>query len=337
MLPIDIQEAVTVDISDLAHLQEVMYEYGFALVSNVFSPEEVAAAEKLFDEDLRSIIDIPAEKFKFHPIAGRAKASSLAHVWPIAKAPVGRTNPLFASDFGLPQGKCAWYARTHDKVVDVFEAMFSTRDLCVGMDNVFFSNDNQQQRDEKTNDPIDYLWPHADQSVFVKPSGEWRCYQGVLYLWPSEDGSSTTVLWPRSHKTVYPDLMKQREFGSHFCMLDKGRFLEFADQAFRLRVPSGTMVLWDSRTLHQGWEGGPRLAIPICHEPVKRRSEVALASKHEACRKGLPTTHWASLGKMHSTGSTKGGGTPDFPVSARAHLWLLDDEGDVIPSIAKWL
>eukprot|EP00658_Telonema_sp_P-2_P004770 TRINITY_DN11778_c0_g1_i3.p1 TRINITY_DN11778_c0_g1~~TRINITY_DN11778_c0_g1_i3.p1 ORF type:complete len:127 (-),score=2.72 TRINITY_DN11778_c0_g1_i3:66-446(-) len=85
--------------------------------------------------------------------------------------------------------------------------------------------------------------------------------------------------------------MKQREFRGHFCMLDKNRFLEFADQAVRMRVPSGSMVLWDSRTLHQGWEGGPRLAVPICLEPKKRRTDIALLSKHEACRKGLPTTH----------------------------------------------
>jgi hypothetical protein len=269
-------------------------------------------------------------------VCAKAKEKSLAHAWPIHKAPLGRQNPLFASDYGLPQGKCPWFVRTHDNVADIFATMFGTKELCVGMDNVFFSNDHQQQVVDGV--PVDYLWPHADQSVHVQPSGDWQCFQGVLYIWPSSDGSSTTVLWPKSHKSVFPDLMKQREFRGHFCMLDKNRFLEFAEQAVRMRVPSGAMVLWNSKTLHQGWEGGPRLAVPVCLEPRKRRSEIALASKHEACRKGLPTTHWASLGKMHSTGNTTAGGTEDFPIHSKAHVWLLDEEtGDVIPTVSKWL
>eukprot|EP00164_Ancoracysta_twista_P033621 GFYU01071801.1.p1 GENE.GFYU01071801.1~~GFYU01071801.1.p1 ORF type:complete len:100 (+),score=18.86 GFYU01071801.1:76-375(+) len=99
------------------------------------------------------------------------------------------------------------------------------------------------------------------------------------------------------------------------------------------------MVLWDSKTIHQGWEGGPRLAIPICHEPRKRRPEEALASKTEACVRGLPTTHWASIGKFHSVGNAKDGGTEDFPITTTGHLWLVDKENPkkVIPSIEKWL
>ena len=44
-----------------------------------------------------------------------------------------------------------------------------------------------------------------------------------------------------------------------------------------LRTPfsfrNAGLLLWDSRTVHQGWRGGPRLAMPICWEPRHRRSE----------------------------------------------------------------
>merc|ERR1712176_1741267 len=45
--------------------------------------------------------------------------------------------------------------------------------------------------------------------------------------------------------------------------------------------------------------GGPRLAQPVCWEPVDRRSQAALERKLRLAALGLPSTHWASLGIPH--------------------------------------
>ena len=45
---------------------------------------------------------------------------------------------------------------------------------------------------------------------------------------------------------------------------------------------------------------GPRLAVPVCWEPRKRRNEQTYYRKLRLCATGLPTTHWASLGRQHN-------------------------------------
>jgi hypothetical protein len=89
----------------------------------------------------------------------------------------------------------------------------------------------------------------------------------------------------------------------------------------RAPMPEGSLLLWNSRTLHQamprahvplsnrefseaaardalfqGWTSGRRLAQPVCWEPKSRRGEAALVRKTLMSIRGLPSTHWASLG-----------------------------------------
>merc|ERR1712151_458429 len=70
--------------------------------------------------------------------------------------------------------------------------------------------------------------------------------------------------------------------------------------AGRVPLPRGGLFIWSSRTLHQGWSGGPRLAQPVCWEPVGRRDDAALDRKIRLASLGLPSTHWASLGIPHT-------------------------------------
>jgi hypothetical protein len=70
--------------------------------------------------------------------------------------------------------------------------------------------------------------------------------------------------------------------------------------ARRIRLHPGDLLIWDSRTIHQGWGGGYRLAMPICWEPRSRRTDETFARKVRLCALGLPSTHWASLGLQHN-------------------------------------
>jgi len=155
-------------------------------------------------------------------------------------------------------------------------------------------------------------------SRFKDPSGvelkHWEVYQGVLYVWScTEDHASSTVVWPGSHKDVYQTIMadakvqRQGLQGKHFTLIDSmspGEPIEslkvrWTAGARRVPVPAGGLLLWSSRTTHQGWRGGPRLAQPVCMEPRARRSNEALERKLRLAALGLPSTHWASLGLPH--------------------------------------
>lgn len=330
-----LSEATTVDMNALsgeetrdeamARFHVSMEWYGFVVVANVLSPEELTKAEDLFDEDLFSIVELPDKEKKqlncFRKLPAD-EAVSAARRFPL---PLGRLNAAFASDYGVPQGQAAWYCRTRPSVRNVFAALFGgCEDLCVGMDNVFFCPD-REDRTTPDEDRADNLWPHADQSIHAEGGAD-DCFQAIMYLWPGDRYSSTTVVWPGSHKAVYQQLMGTRCFSHHFCRLPSAQNDEFVSHAVRVAVPAGGMIVWNSKLIHQGWNIGPRLAVPICMEPKKRRSSDALLSKKEACFYGYPTTHWASLGIWHGCSSIAPGGTKALPLRTKAHLWMFPPE-----------
>ncbi len=74
----------------------------------------------------------------------------------------------------------------------------------------------------------------------------------------------------------------------------------FLREARRLPLPAGSLLLWSSRTVHQGFGIGKRLAIPVCWEPRSRRSTHTLQRKICLTARGIPSTHWASLGNGHN-------------------------------------
>jgi len=173
------------------------------------------------------------------------------------------------------------------------------------------------------------LWPHADQNFHIAPSGQWDCYQGVMYLWPANENTSATVIWPGSHCREYDELMrdpKQWEKKGHFCRLPRGRFNAFVAGCGRVPVARGGLLLWSSRTIHQGWPNGPRLAMPVCFEPRERRARQAYLNKHRCIESGVPTSHWASLGISHSTHSSHVPDMVDGIVLQRAAHQHLQDE-----------
>merc|ERR1711862_665592 len=130
--------------------------------------------------------------------------------------------------------------------------------------------------------------------------------------------------------------------GNHFCQISTLSQKQLASTleeqwstgAGRVPVPSGGLFLWSSRTLHQGWNGGPRLAQPVCWEPCGRRSTLALDRKLRLAALGLPSTHWGSLGIPHylvspqlpaPTAAIKGKKEDDvqLPLKASIHLASL--------------
>ena len=181
-------------------------------------------------------------------------------------------------------------------------------------------------------------------------------YQSILYLWSSEDSrSSSTVVWPGSHKEeIYgrykndPICRRQGENGFHFSQLlslrdvaeRENMYQGWLKNARRVTVPAGGLVIWSSKLTHQGWKGGPRLAQTICWEPRERRSEETRKRKMLLAALGLPSTHWASQGKLHGhrqrpadvAGAEFRGdsATVGFPLRASIQPYSLKDDVDPI-------
>lgn len=142
-----------------------------------------------------------------------------------------------------------------------------------------------------------------------------------MYVWDSTDASSSaTVVWPGSNRddAAYGEIMKDSsiaalgQMGGNYCQISamdpgesRSRLMAgWIEGARRVPVPAGALLLWSSRTMHQGWAGGARLAQPLCWEPASRCASrgvgVVKRRKMRLSALALPSTHWASLGEAHS-------------------------------------
>jgi hypothetical protein len=234
--------------------------------------------------------------------------------WPHPSPELGTNG--FAVDRGLAQGRLAWAARLHPRVRAVYAELHgcAPEALCTSTDVVFYTPQSATPTEVSNR-----LWPHVDQNVHSEQMADVPVFQGALYVWPSSaPGASTTVVWSDSKDVPYAQLMADANIaatgrmGAHYsqvsAMRDKASssslLAGFIAGARRVRVPAGGLLLWSSRTMHQGHSGGARLAVPVCWEPAERRSAAARLRKGRLVASGLPSTHWASLAYQHELADT---------------------------------
>lgn len=300
----------SVPFSRFSDCKITLEEHGFVIISDIFDCEEIHQAAISIGEDLREVCDDDACLSEtVHPTIADAyaeftsvPAESCVERWPGCS---------FQSNFrGLGQGRYPWYFRSHEKIREIYSFLYdlSPEELVVGMDAVFFKPFASPATRWTTE------WGHCDHNIKRADTGpDWLVYQSVASVWPSvTEQDATTVMWPGSHKEIFPGMMSDPDVtpsNGHYIPLgsllksnspERHRLLErYQREARRIPLPAGSLLIWDSRTVHQGWSEGMRLAMPICWEPRSRRSETALRRKLRLCASGLVTTHWASLGEQH--------------------------------------
>jgi len=311
--------AITVPIADVAtRLPAVMHEYGVAIIEGVVTGEELDALLEAWARDLRGLVDeeaMAAAPQSVQEAYGRFLREGPS-AFPLKASKFFTTMAGFAVDRCLCHGEFAWAVRKHARVHDVFKAMFGDAPLVTSMDVPFFT-----PSDVGKGPACPWGSAHVDQNLHDSRGdlGTISEYQGVLYAWACrpENESTATVVWPRSYRegdetcpyaTLMEDQASKRlgQFGMHYTQLEmmagdgqldlKKRFLQ---EARRVPVPAGGLLLWNSKTVHTGAQRGPRLAQPVCLEPLARRSEHERLGKLRMAALGLPSMHWASHAIQH--------------------------------------
>ena len=289
-----------------AELRRVLAEQGCAVVRDVLSAAEVGLHESLWHNDLLALAAASEDPALSTEAALAAYADLKEHgpgQWP--------RELLFADHFipkrGLQHGGYAWAARLHPNVRAAYKMVHgvaSEEDLCVGLDNVFFTASSARA-------PVDSdrYWMHMDQNPSLLPSRP--CYQGLLYTWGSEgEDASTTVVWPGSHTAVRdaiatdPVVQTPGHFITHMKLTEplRSRIVQGGlEQARRVPVPAGSLLLFNSYLSHQGWAAGPRLAACVCWEKKEHRKQDALSRKAWMCTTGMPSAHSAVDAKVHTS------------------------------------
>ena len=278
-------------------LRQALEGQGVAIVTGVVGAEELAEMERLFASDLSDLVD--AEKV--HTCADPRVAAALERFerdgprhFPYrtvnCRDGLAPESTGFLLKRSASHGKFAWRVRAHPNVHRTFAAALADEPaadvapLVSSLDATFFTpvGASDSEVDAPNRNPSS---AHVDQNGHdERPAcvGQCTTYQGVLYVWPSDDTSTTTVVWPGSHLSVWPRLMQQpvyREQGAHgvhysplACLDGTALGAELADgwqlHGRRLRVPAGAVLRWNSHspqpstlTLHP--HPSPSLALAL--------------------------------------------------------------------------
>ena len=306
----------SIDYEDVqTQLKTIIEDHGFCIINNVLDEDQVQSTLALWGQDLLDVLDYETLVDAIDNASDDQSSLLKECISRLNHADLASIPKLWSSlspskwDYSahsLCQASMPWSVRLNQRVRHVFSLLYDDdiQSLVVGMDAVFFSPMSSPPATE------DIIWGHADMNLFKDGVADWKVYQSIVALW-SQDGwnSSTTVVWPDSHKEIFKTLMTAE--GLHECgqfvMLDKvcgmkGAKLRerYIHEARRVPLRPGSMIVFNSKLVHQGWNKGPRLAVPVCWEPRERRdSKTALPRKIRLCASGLPSTHWASLGIQH--------------------------------------
>lgn len=293
-------------------LNQVLEEHGVAVVTGILDPEEISQFESLKKHESRT---------------ESAQPGHMLHC----------------------QGEIAWQARLHPRVRGTFARIFGVEPTALAtscdLTSKFYSEDQDQA-------PVLDQWLHVDQNTLT--GLEHCCFQSALYIRASGDASSTTVVWPGSHREAYerfvadPSAAEKKDkvdgsgvkFGHYLEInnfLDKDSGNTLLDEALRgskrVPVPAGSLLLWSSKTTHQGWQGGARFAVPVCWEPRSRVDEGATARKLFMAAAGIASSHSPSEGRLHPFASRRRGAAmrrpaarpwtvrPDIPRADWDTLW----------------
>ena len=289
-------------------VRALLDQHGMAVVMNVTTPEENAAMEALWKNDLLTVAGDAMGPGHSEVIREQYRAVEREGVsrWP--QASLFDPNDKFCFKRGLVHGAYAWSARLNPNVRKVYSWLHECpeEELCVGLDTVFFNPKPAVAEDDK-------YWMHVDYNNNLFPEGR-ECYQGFLYTWPSEDEeSSTAVVWPGSHKVVNDRLQAAYTKGfcppkNHLvhlkipCEETRKDLVEGALQhARRIPMPAGALLIMSSKVSHQGWCVGRRLCALMCWEKKAWRAHDAYRRKMWLCANGIQSNHWASLGVIFTS------------------------------------
>ncbi len=232
---------------------------------------------------------------------------------------------MLLQHFSLGHMQPIWDIRQNEKVCEVFCKIWNCKkeDLIVSFDGLSIHLPPEDTRKGW----FRKQWFHTDQS----PKKEGRhCVQGMITLYPVRENDATLAVLEKSHQ-FHKNFFDEKEFEEgeskettgDWYKLEEGEYDYFEEkncQKNAVLASEGSMILWDSRTFHQGKEPNLnrddknfRMVIYICMMRRDSASDKVLLKKRKAFEELRVTNHWANNPKLFpKTPRTYGGELPEL-------------------------
>lgn len=286
-------------------VRSTVYKYGVAIVPNVLSEEEIENMRDGMFEYLEYItknFEVPIDRndpstykefFKILPNRGM-----LMQFWQIGHA------------------QFVWNLRQNPKIAEIFAKIWycTPEELLVSFDGASFHFPPEITKRGKFRE----FWYHTDQS-YMRP--DFECIQSWVTAYDVNDGDATLVFIEGSNRY-------HEQFARDNQVINKSDWNPLSDDDLKyyteyhklpekkIICPAGSMVFWDSRTIHCGVQSVSNRAqhnfrnvVYICMTPREWATEATLEKKQDALEEMRMTNHWAHRPKLfpkypHTYGDT---------------------------------
>jgi ectoine hydroxylase-related dioxygenase (phytanoyl-CoA dioxygenase family) len=290
-------------ISDINNLQETLDKYGVAVIPNILDEKQVLNAQSQMWDMLETL----TSKFN-HPIERKSPDTwkSFYDLFPL--------HSMQLQHF-VGHSQVAWDIRQNENVVNVFSKLWNTKPedlLCSFTGASIHMPPELTKRGWFRN-----TWYHTDQSYL---RNDLECYQAFVNMFDVNDHDATLTILEGSHK-YHSEFAKFKEFdkvdkkSKEYKELKKDWYKltekeqEFYDQKnckmTCVKCPKGSLVIWDSRTIHAGKEPDKtrktpniRFIVYVCMTPRKLCTSANLKKKQKAFNELRMTSHWPHKPKL---------------------------------------
>lgn len=275
-------------------LRSTIDRYGVAIIPSVLNDDECRSiVSGLWDfiEHLTRLWELPITRedtdswksiYKFYPL-----------------------HSMLFQYFNSGHAQIAWDVRQNEKILDIFGKFYGCypRDLLVSFDGFSFHLPPEvTNRGYNRNN----TWYHTDQSY---SRNDFEIVQSWITGLDVTNGDATIGFMESSNSY-------HRECAQRFNLSDKKDWYKISQeqQDFYLSkgceykliaCPKGSLVFWDSRTIHCGVESertraspNVRAVIYLCYQPRCMADEKTLAKKRKAFTEMRTTSHYPSKIKM---------------------------------------
>ena len=267
--------------TNLENLNETLEKYGVAVLTNLFTLEECLLFRNTILARLESELNIiePEDFSKLRPISGG----------------IIRSN-------GLPFTKEVLELKTDRRVIEAFDKIWNGEELTGSFDAINITPPPELLSQPKFFSETNPNGLHLDQG---SEKLDKCCIQSFINLEDTEHGDACLSVLTGSH-LHFKDFMidfKINTKGKDWLTINKQHldwFLERGCQFSHIMAPKGSIVFWDSRTVHMGTlpredrvnKNRWRFLVYTCYTPARFQSQDDANLKRYAYINNLPTSHW---------------------------------------------
>jgi hypothetical protein len=314
------------------YLKKTLDTYGVAIIPSVLTDEE---CKNMFDgiwdyfEHITQKWPIPIKRTK------QTTWSQFFDLYPL--------HSMLVQQWHVGHAQVSWNVRQKEKIVDIFAKLWNVdkEELLVSFDGLSFGIPPEITKrgwnDGKT-------WYHTDQSY---TRNEFECIQSWVTALDVNEGDATLSVMEGSHKyhsefakkigvTSESDWYKLKSYEEEF-------YVKKGCQYAKIKCPKGSIVFWDSRTIHCGAEPMTtrktpnfRAVIYLCYTPRSMATDEHIERKQSACKGLVTTSHWPHrINCFPSYPKSRYGKHIEFKQIVKPKQPILTDLGKKIAGLTK--